>query len=287
MAEGPKQIIVLDDHFLRGAAIAALLSRQAADSGLRMTQLAPHQFADGDGSFSADEVAACIYVIGGGSIGRPQIVLPLKRYLAVLEERPLILLADEFDAEGIDLAIALGVRGVIPTRLTSDIALAAVQFILAGGHYYPHPISQARSPSACAAERPSLPASAGAHEDGSGACLRLPLVCAPDAPQPGHSTGAAGGCEDERCVEARVGDRTLLLTSRQFDVMRWLERGLSNKAIGQKLDLSESTVKLHVRHLLRKLRASNRTQIALLASSAHWELERSGRSPDRLGCSAL
>lgn len=56
------------------------------------------------------------------------------------------------------------------------------------------------------------------------------------------------------------------LTRRQQEVLERLQLGRSNKHIGRDLDMQESTVKVHVRQIMRKLGAANRTQAALLAS---------------------
>ena len=55
------------------------------------------------------------------------------------------------------------------------------------------------------------------------------------------------------------------LTRRQCEVLERLRVGLSNKSIGRDLDMQESTVKVHVRQIMRKLGAHNRTQAAMLA----------------------
>ena len=56
------------------------------------------------------------------------------------------------------------------------------------------------------------------------------------------------------------------LSRRQCEVMIMLGYGASNKEIAQSLDLVESTVKIHVQGILRKLNLSNRVQAALLAA---------------------
>jgi two-component system, NarL family, nitrate/nitrite response regulator NarL len=56
-----------------------------------------------------------------------------------------------------------------------------------------------------------------------------------------------------------------VLTPRQCDVLTQIALGLSNKEIGRSLGLLESTVKVHVKTILKKLAASNRTQAAMLA----------------------
>jgi DNA-binding NarL/FixJ family response regulator len=52
------------------------------------------------------------------------------------------------------------------------------------------------------------------------------------------------------------------LTAREVDVARLVARGYSNRAIAEQLFISESTVKVHVRHILEKLGARSRTELA-------------------------
>lgn len=54
-------------------------------------------------------------------------------------------------------------------------------------------------------------------------------------------------------------------TPRQLAVLHILIRGKANKEIARALAMEESTVKVHVRHIMRKLGVSNRTQAALRA----------------------
>jgi DNA-binding NarL/FixJ family response regulator len=55
------------------------------------------------------------------------------------------------------------------------------------------------------------------------------------------------------------------LTSRELEVLRMVVKGLGNKEIASTLNLSETTVKLHVSHVLAKLNVEDRTQAATAA----------------------
>jgi len=57
-----------------------------------------------------------------------------------------------------------------------------------------------------------------------------------------------------------------ILTRRQRDVLALIAVGKSNKLIADALKMSESTVKAHVKQIIRRLNVANRTQAALLAS---------------------
>ncbi len=56
-----------------------------------------------------------------------------------------------------------------------------------------------------------------------------------------------------------------LLTDRERLVLEWIAQGLSNREIGIELSIAEGTVKGHVRRILRKLGAANRTEAAVTA----------------------
>lgn len=53
------------------------------------------------------------------------------------------------------------------------------------------------------------------------------------------------------------------LTPREADILELISQGLSNKMITRKLDIAESTVKVHVKHLLKKLNLKSRVEAAV------------------------
>ncbi|TCL74551.1 response regulator transcription factor [Rhizobium sp. BK251] len=55
---------------------------------------------------------------------------------------------------------------------------------------------------------------------------------------------------------------TSSFTARQSAVAEALRRGKANKVIASELDLCESTVKVHIRNIMKKLGATNRTEVA-------------------------
>lgn len=61
-------------------------------------------------------------------------------------------------------------------------------------------------------------------------------------------------------------------TPRQMEVLQSLWQGKQNKTIAYDLDMCESTVKVHIRHIMKKLNARNRTQIVLLTRSLNDEV---------------
>ena len=57
--------------------------------------------------------------------------------------------------------------------------------------------------------------------------------------------------------------RDYTLSERELEVARELRAGNSNKVIAYNLGVAESTVKVHVRHIMQKLNVTNRTQAVL------------------------
>ncbi len=56
------------------------------------------------------------------------------------------------------------------------------------------------------------------------------------------------------------------LSARERDILRGIARGDSNKAIARDLGIAETTVKIHVQHVLRKLDVASRVQAAVIAT---------------------
>lgn len=63
-------------------------------------------------------------------------------------------------------------------------------------------------------------------------------------------------------LAADVGSK---LTSRELEIVGLVARGMSNKAIGDELGLSDNTVRNHLRSILEKLGLDNRVQVATFA----------------------
>jgi DNA-binding NarL/FixJ family response regulator len=64
---------------------------------------------------------------------------------------------------------------------------------------------------------------------------------------------------------ARNRDLVEPLSEREFDVLRLMARGMANKQIAAELIITEHTVKFHIRSILGKLGAANRTEAVTLA----------------------
>lgn len=141
---------------------------------------------------------------------------------------PVVVLSDRDGAIEVAAAFRAGARGYVTTRTEPQLLFGALSFILNGGMYFP--------PSAVL-ERLTEIDMRNADFVADGAALE-------EAEQPEGETR---------------------LTPRQQAVLRLLRQGQSNKRIGRELHMCESTVKVHVRQILRRLGAANRTQAAIRA----------------------
>jgi two-component system, NarL family, nitrate/nitrite response regulator NarL len=59
----------------------------------------------------------------------------------------------------------------------------------------------------------------------------------------------------------------VMLSPREREILAHIARGASNKGIARELDIAETTVKIHVQHILRKLGLESRVQAAVYATS--------------------
>ncbi|KQV70261.1 response regulator transcription factor [Rhizobium sp. Root1220] len=66
----------------------------------------------------------------------------------------------------------------------------------------------------------------------------------------------------EKSEQRRPQELTRIFTLRQAEVVQALRKGKANKIIAYELNLRESTVKVHIRNIMKKLKATNRTEVA-------------------------
>lgn len=77
------------------------------------------------------------------------------------------------------------------------------------------------------------------------------------------SEAVAGEPVAHAAIASATSGPLALLTTREHEVLRLLAEGAANATIASRLVISEATVKSHVRHILRKLRAANRTEAVI------------------------
>ena len=150
---------------------------------------------------------------------------------------PIVALSDRMSVEDILDVIEQGMQGYIPISMEVALVVDALHFVAAGGTFVPAELVLA-----------SLEAGTplGSPSDVAGR---------PAAPSPLDKKAAV------------VRELLNELTPRERSVLHVLRQGKSNKHIARELNMCEATVKVHVRHIMRKLGVTNRTEVALLAEN--------------------
>ena len=101
------------------------------------------------------------------------------------------------------------------------------------------------------------------------ALLGANIVCCPTAQVPSRSIVPAQSMDPTEVTQAKPGVAEVAhrLSSREVAILECLMHGDSNKLIAKKFQIAEATVKVHIKAILRKIRAANRTQAAIWAMS--------------------
>ena len=71
------------------------------------------------------------------------------------------------------------------------------------------------------------------------------------------------------------------LTNRELSVVHAIREGKPNKVIAYELNMCESTVKVHVRHIMKKLHARNRTDVAVKGAQLAGEMPRGEKADSK------
>lgn len=175
---------------------------------------------------AAGGIELVLLCIGGVDIDDRWVQQQLDALVQRAPGLPLILLSDRESIADVARALMSGIRGYIPTSVDTRVALEVLRLVRAGGTFVP---AQAL-----------LRSFQGA---------------------PSTETG-----DDAESADATLPPPDLSLTRRQMEVLRLVCHGKPNKVIAHALHLEESTVKVHMRDIMRKLKTENRTQLALLAA---------------------
>ncbi|MCJ2077317.1 LuxR C-terminal-related transcriptional regulator [Methylobacterium sp. E-016] len=83
--------------------------------------------------------------------------------------------------------------------------------------------------------------------------------------EPQQDEDEATGAERRAGLPAAISNAAF--STRERDILAALTEGLPNKIIARRYDIAEATVKVHVKHILRKLNMNNRTQVAIWVKS--------------------
>jgi DNA-binding NarL/FixJ family response regulator len=206
-----------------------LLEVWADSQGLKVNAIAPNMPLDRGRIDQNCEMV--IFSVGSISVGDPQQQMWMRSVRALIPNAPLVILSDRDEVQEICAAFEAGAAGFMPTSIEPMVALQALSFIRNGGSFFP--------PSALSHE--PVPVSSLIGSPPFSNSQNRPLT------PPSASRGK--------------------FTVKQEQVFKLLRQGHTNKLIARELGMSEATVKVHVRRIMQKFGATNRTQAVISAMS--------------------
>ena len=242
----PIRLLVVDDHTLFRRGLIALLASdervtvvaEAADAGEALRHTATHQ---------PDLILLDNHLPGVHGIDA------LPQLLALQPQPKVLMLTVSEDADDLAQALSRGASGyLLKTVDGADLMDAIVRVHRGESAVSPEMTNKLVTAyrQAVAGGPASFAATAPAPLDDE------PAAAVPPPPAPAPERAAS--------TEASPLSR---LSPRERDILREIARGASNKEIARTLDIAETTVKIHVQHILRKLNLSSRVQAAVMASS--------------------
>jgi len=161
---------------------------------------------------------------------------------------PVVVLSLCPTAQTVGEAIALGVSGIIPLTTSFKVAVAAMRLVMVGGTYYPCMLAN------------------DVHSITEAECMDHSVESSPD---PHRSIEASPGPflalmePGEDALDEHACGANAIFTARELEVLDALQKGWSNKWIAHSLHISENTIKVHIQRIMRKLHATNRTEVVV------------------------
>ena len=260
-----KTVFLVDAMAFRRARAESFLNPWARNESVELISLDPDE-----AHTRLVERAVCdmlIYSVGAPS---PQEVFTEIQVLQTLRrETALAIVSDDENPATVLAAIRCGAQGYFSNSMPPDLALQALSFVLHGGTYFP--------PTAILASQ-TLNAPAPIEYRQPDLSQEQPFLgpeqqtqAPPLGPEDGLYEPQGSLFDDKAASVSRDhgfnGARHAAeFTERQYAVLVCLCQGDPNKVIGRKLGMTETTVKVHVREIMRKLGLSNRTQVAIAAA---------------------
>lgn len=230
----PVRVMVVDDHTLFRRGLIALLSRDR-----RLSVVADAADA-GEAMRHAKTVQPDVLLLDNHLPGVHGIDA-LPQLLEACPSMKVVMLTVSEDANDLANALARGAAGYLLKTIEGDALADAVIRVLTGESV----VSPEMTSKLIAAYRSAVSQTSSPEE-----ALSTPAT---DAPEP--EVSPAGDVPLSR------------LSPREHDILREIARGASNKEIARTLNIAETTVKIHVQHILRKLNLTSRVQAAVYATS--------------------
>ena len=271
-----KTAVIVDQMAFRRARIESFLEPWAKDENVELISLQPeHAHA----RLVEDACDMLVYNVGGAHPSACDVLAEIQVLHTLCPTAALVILSDDTSQVSIGAAMSSGARGYLINSMSPAQALQALSLVLHGGTYFPPTVilTGQGSGDVSAAALPQLDFSSdmprGQTPAGSqqvqvsfagheGGIVQTPCFPFDETSSPGPHSEEPSGIE---CASFQPNTSELQLTDRQQAILRCLCRGDSNKLIARNFDIAESTVKIHVKSILRKIHVKNRTQAAIWA----------------------
>jgi DNA-binding NarL/FixJ family response regulator len=169
----------------------------------------------------------------------PEMAAEVSKAHDLFPKMPIVVVADYQELNLVREVISLGVQGYIPTSFDCATFKEAIQFVTAGGTFVPASVLLER-------QDPQI-IDVNEHDSTTN----------DDLSQTPH--------QEWREMHEQTGVPTF--TPRELAVISRLRDGKSNKLIARELAITEGTVKIYIRSIMKKLGVENRTQAALIAAN--------------------
>lgn len=239
----PVRLMVVDDHNLFRRGLIALLSRdarvqvvaEARDAGEALKLGAQHQ---------PDVILLDNHLPGVHGVEA------LPQLCATVPRARVVMLTVSEDANDLAQALARGAAGYLLKTVEGEELVEAVLRAQQGESV----LSPEMTGKLMAAYRDVV-------NHGSPKLDSAPAALAPDMLGQGAAQGAVAPDRPKEEPSSPVSR----LSPRENDILREIARGASNKEIARTLQIAETTVKIHVQHILRKLNLTSRVQAAVFA----------------------
>jgi two-component system, NarL family, nitrate/nitrite response regulator NarL len=227
-------VISITSPYRRGETI--LLCRNALVTiGLKHllegTSFAVTGTAADESSFTLPDpsTASPLFIIDGSDLSS-RIVEAARNLKGRYPDAKIAVIADSFDLSFVRLARSAGIDGFCLSASEREVLIKSLELVMLGETVLPTYVM----------------------------ALLLEVTSLKPELEPQAQAGAESELSDPRLRR---------LSTREAEILHCLTEGAPNKLIARKLDVAEATVKVHVKAILRKIGAANRTQAAMWATT--------------------
>ena len=163
-----------------------------------------------------------------GNLSSQELLTRIKLLKAQYPNAKIVVVADNFDINFVRLGIEAGVDGLCLTTSNREVLINLLELVMSGEKIVP------------------------------GALVLSMLGEMTSNTKPDRNSVTAAPLLHDAGIHR--------LSPREAEILRSLMRGEPNKVIAKRLDVAEATVKVHIKAILRKVGAANRTQAAMWAT---------------------